>query len=91
MSGPGPASFADPASAATMATLSVAGTYVLRLSATDGSLSSSDDVTVLLETENEPPVVSAGPDARVFSLYTEVQVKSLARVIERSHPRERVE
>ena len=68
VSGPGPVSFADSASAATTATLSVAGTYVLRLSATDGARSSSDDVTVTLEAENEPPVVSAGPDTRVFSL-----------------------
>ena len=45
-----------------------AGTHVLRLTATDGALSSSDDVTVELEAENRAPVVDAGPDARVLSL-----------------------
>jgi RHS repeat-associated protein len=68
VSAPGTVSFANPASAATTATLSAAGTYVLRLTATDGALSSSDEVTVTLETENQAPVVGAGPDLRVFSL-----------------------
>ena len=68
VSAPGPVAFSDPASASATATLSSAGTYVLRLTATDGALSSSDDVTVELEAENRAPVVDAGPDARVLSL-----------------------
>ena len=38
--------FGNPASAATTATFNAAGTYVLRLSASDGSLTSTDDVTI---------------------------------------------
>jgi len=46
VSGPGSVAFADPASAATTATFSAAGTYVLRLTSSDGSLTQSDDATV---------------------------------------------
>jgi uncharacterized repeat protein (TIGR03806 family) len=46
VSGPGTVAFADPAAAATTASFSAAGTYTLRLSASDGALTSSDDVAV---------------------------------------------
>jgi pectate lyase len=46
VSGPGTATFATPDAPDTTATFSEAGAYALRLSATDGQLSSSDDVTV---------------------------------------------
>ena len=46
------------------------GTYVLRLSASDGELSASDEVTVVLEPANQAPQVSAGPDQRVLGLAT---------------------
>ena len=49
ISGPGPVSFADRHSADTTATFSVAGTYVLRLTATDGEFTMSDDITVTVE------------------------------------------
>ena len=68
--GPGPVTFASPSSPATTAQLSTAGTYVFRLSASDGALPASDDVTVVLEPANRPPVVSAGPDQRVLGLAT---------------------
>src|SRR5690606_11824315 len=45
-SGPGSVSFANAAAAATTATFSQPGTYVLRLVASDGALSAFDDVTV---------------------------------------------
>jgi hypothetical protein len=46
VSGPGAVSFADPSSPATTASFPTAGSYVLRLTATDGSATVSDDVTV---------------------------------------------
>ncbi len=46
VSGPGTATFSNPSAADTSALFSVAGTYVLRLSANDGEATSSDDVTV---------------------------------------------
>ncbi|HWQ92754.1 MAG TPA: VWA domain-containing protein, partial [Clostridia bacterium] len=51
--------FADPASKTTTATLSLPGTYRLRLTATDGS---ADDLMVYV---NQPPGVEAGPDQSV--------------------------
>lgn len=62
VSGPGAVSFADPGAAATSADFAVAGAYLLRLSATDGVLSGSDDLVVVVNPENQPPVVDAGPD-----------------------------
>lgn len=46
VSGPGEAIFADPTAAVTTAGFSTAGSYVLRLSASDGVLADSDDLTV---------------------------------------------
>jgi hypothetical protein len=46
VSGPGTVSFQDPTSPSTTATLSAAGSYVVRLTASDGQLSTSDDVVV---------------------------------------------
>ena len=46
VSGPGTTTFGDPNAAATTASFSVAGTYVLRLSANDGQFSVSDDVSI---------------------------------------------
>jgi PA14 domain len=48
VSGPGTVSFGTPSVATTTATFSAAGTYLLRLTATDSVLSSSDDVTVIV-------------------------------------------
>ena len=52
-SGPGEVTFADPAAPITTATFSVAGTYVLRLTAYDGELSGSDEVTITYEAAPE--------------------------------------
>jgi hypothetical protein len=46
VSGPGSVSFGDATAASTSASFSDPGTYVLRLAASDGSLSAADDVTV---------------------------------------------
>jgi hypothetical protein len=46
VSGPGTVTFGDANAVDTTATFSASGTYVLRLTANDGALSSSDDVTV---------------------------------------------
>jgi regulation of enolase protein 1 (concanavalin A-like superfamily) len=49
-SGPGTATFANAAAVDTTATFSVAGTYVLRLTASDGTLSAFDETTVTVST-----------------------------------------
>jgi len=63
-SGPGTVTFADPAAVSTTATFSQAGTYVLRLTATDTALSDFDDVTVV-GAGNIAPKVNAGTDQSV--------------------------
>ena len=62
VSGPGTVVFADATQPATTATLGAPGTYVLRLSVSDGALSTADDLVVRLTEPNQAPVVSAGPD-----------------------------
>jgi hypothetical protein len=47
--GRGTVTFANPASPTTTATFSRTGTYVLRLRASDGSLSASDRVTIVVK------------------------------------------
>lgn len=49
ISGPGTVSFGNPSSLSTTASFSSAGIYVLRLRASDGSLSVTDDVTVSVD------------------------------------------
>src|ERR1700733_8877416 len=70
ISGPGiaNAAFANPNVAATTATFSQAGTYVLNLVATDGTLASNSTVIVTVNpsTVNPAPVVSAGPNITVL-------------------------
>ena len=68
ISGPGTVAFSDVHNPITLATFSAGGSYDLRLTASDGVLSSSDDVVVtivLLSTVNQAPVVNAGPDQTV--------------------------
>src|SRR5204863_192035 len=67
-SGPGTVMFGNPAALSTNATFSVAGTYVLQLTATDGVLSASHLVTILVTTGtavNQAPTVNAGPDQTI--------------------------
>src|SRR6185503_3036527 len=51
VSGPGTVTFANAAALATDATFSMQGSYVLRLTASDGSLSGSDTVTVTVNAD----------------------------------------
>jgi hypothetical protein len=60
VSGPGSVTFADARAVDTTATFSASGTYVLRLTADDGALTASDDVTVIVSTVNAAPKVEAG-------------------------------
>lgn len=68
VSGPQTVGFADPGSPTTAVSFYEAGTYVLRLTADDGALQTSDDVMVTVNPvpgTNQPPTVSAGPDVQV--------------------------
>jgi hypothetical protein len=68
VSGPGVVTFGDATTMDTTASFSEAGVYVLRLSADDGELTTSDEVTVTVNPEvppNKPPQVDAGADASV--------------------------
>jgi hypothetical protein len=61
LSGPGTVTFANASALSTTATFSIAGTYVLRLTASDTALSSTSDVTIVVNPPvNTAPVVSAG-------------------------------
>ena len=67
-SGPGTVTFTNATAADTNATFSTAGTYVLRLTATDGALTAQDELTVTVNPAtpgNTPPVVNAGPDQQI--------------------------
>jgi PKD repeat protein len=67
-SGPGIVTFANPAATTTTATFSVAGTYVLRLTANDSALPASATVTITVNPAppvNQPPVVNAGSNQTI--------------------------
>ena len=55
ISGPGTVTFTNPSALCTTASFSAAGTYVLRLTASDGALSASDDLTVTANAQAQPP------------------------------------
>jgi RHS repeat-associated protein len=65
VSGPGTVTFSSPNAAVTTATFSSAGSYVLRLTASDSQFSRSDDVAVTVIAANQPPAVIAGPDQTI--------------------------
>src|SRR5207248_11089390 len=63
--GPGAVSFSNPNSLTTTATFSTAGRYSLRLTASDGTLSSNSDLAIVVNAAtttatNTAPVVNAG-------------------------------
>ena len=65
-SGPAPVTFGSPSSAVTQATFSVAGTYILQLSATDGiNTVSAKTIVSVNPPPAQPPVVSAGPNQTI--------------------------
>jgi len=65
VSGPGSVVFSDPTKAISNATFTAAGEYVLKLTASDGQLSSSDTLKVTVVPNNQPPTVDAGPDQTI--------------------------
>lgn len=64
-SGPGVVTFGNSSAIDTTATFSMAGTYVLRLTAFDGEFTVFDEATVVVDPVNQPPVVHAGSDQSV--------------------------
>jgi hypothetical protein len=78
-SGPAPATFEDPSSVDTTVTFSVAGVYVLRLTADDGEFTSSDDMLVTVNSQPQQGVISftlinAVTDQPVFTLSEGVSI-----------------
>jgi N-acetylneuraminic acid mutarotase len=67
VSGPGTVTFGTPTANTTTATFSSAGTYVLRLTASDGALSASDDVTVTVNTSSGGTVVRINAGGSAFT------------------------
>ena len=63
VSGTGTTTFTPGNTPATTAAFSAPGTYVLRLTASDGELTSSDDVTVIAAT---PACIATAPDIRAW-------------------------
>ncbi|HYE04469.1 MAG TPA: hypothetical protein VEL07_03005 [Planctomycetota bacterium] len=64
VSGPGTVSFSAPSSPTSNASFSVAGTYVLRLTASDGSASASDDTSVVVTPAATMPAITTQPADR---------------------------
>ncbi|UJS17545.1 MAG: hypothetical protein L3J17_00405 [Candidatus Jettenia sp.] len=67
VSGTGTVTFADANAVDTTASFSEAGTYVLQLTADDGELSPSDEITIVVSNPivNQPPEVDAGVDQAI--------------------------
>ena len=65
ISGPGTVSFGNASAVDTTASFSAAGNYVLRLTADDGQLTVTDDVSITVNPANAAPVVNAGPDEEI--------------------------
>lgn len=61
VSGPGTVTFAAVGAPSTSATFSAAGTYVLRLTATDSATTATDDVTVTVQAAAPPPPAQVPP------------------------------
>ncbi len=72
-SGPGTVTFGDANAAATTATFSTTGTYLLRLTATDTQFTNFDELTVTY-LGNQAPVVNAGADKSITAPATSVSV-----------------
>lgn len=68
VSGPGVATFSSPGALQSIATVSAPGVYVLQLTASDGALTATSQVTIAVGTalpSNQPPSVSAGANQTV--------------------------
>jgi hypothetical protein len=64
-SGPGTVTFANASAAATTATFSAAGVYLLRLTASDGALTTFDETQITVSAANQAPVVEAGANQSI--------------------------
>jgi hypothetical protein len=58
VNGPGAASFANPNAAATSVIFATAGSYTLRLTASDGALATSDDLLITVNPAPPPPAAN---------------------------------
>jgi len=67
VSGPGGVVFADASAADTSASFPGVGTYVLRLSASDGALVASDEVAVRVTAAPVAPSIAAHPESQVVT------------------------
>src|SRR5207253_3036445 len=70
VSGPGTVTFANVNARSTTASFSAAGSYVLRLTASDRALSATDDIKITVNaasSTNLPPTVNAGPNQTITS------------------------
>jgi hypothetical protein len=65
-SGPGTVTFGDTHAVDTTAGFSTAGVYVLRLTATDGALTTADDATITVHPQPPPPDYFVDDDDSVF-------------------------
>jgi uncharacterized protein YjiK len=66
VSGPGSVTFVDDSALDTTANFSATGVYVLELTATEGDLTASDEVTITVgAVTNQPPIVNAGTDQTI--------------------------
>ena len=68
VSGPGTVTFGNAAAVNTTASFSAAGSYVLRLTASDSALQASDDISITVNSaapSNRAPSVNAGPDQTI--------------------------
>jgi len=71
LSGPGTVTFLDASVPGTTAIFSTPGTYLLELAADDGSLVSTDTLTIIVEPDpNEAPTVDVGPNRELPSSET---------------------
>jgi len=65
ISGPAEVVFSQPNAVDTAVTFTLAGEYLLQLTASDQEQSASDQVTVTVIAENQSPIVDAGPDQTI--------------------------
>ena len=78
-SGPGTVTFGNVSALSTTASFSVAGTYVLRLTASDSLLSTFDELTVTVAgAVNQAPVVNAGLDQTIALPINQVSLAGTA-------------
>jgi choice-of-anchor C domain-containing protein len=67
VSGPGTVTFTAANAIVTQAKFDQVGTYVLRVTANDGEKSAADDITITVENNNRPPVITSQPVTQGYS------------------------